>query len=86
MSRLAVRLEMPENCNKCRFSYDFRGVKKCNLLHVIRESAVLSQDGFGNKRDKKCPLILIPDGSDDLRKSRNPNYNAKFLIPPRVEL
>lgn len=28
--------DIPESCSKCKFMYEFYGVKKCQLLNVLK--------------------------------------------------
>ena len=49
--------DMPKSCSMCKFSYEFQGVKKCELMNVLNNGASrLSQNTFSMKRHEKCPL------------------------------
>lgn len=62
MSKAVLVLDMPENCSKCQFSYEFQGIKKCQLMNVLYKGAsMLSQNGFTTRRHEKCPLRELPE-------------------------
>ncbi len=63
MRKACLVIDMPESCSKCKFMYEFYGVKKCQLLNILRNGgkAILSQEEFTKKRSSKCPLVPIPE-------------------------
>lgn len=61
MSKAVLVINMPESCSKCQFSYEFQGIKKCQLMNVLYKGAsMLSQNSFTARRHEKCPLQQLP--------------------------
>lgn len=59
--------DMPKSCSMCKFSYEFQGVKKCELMNVLNNGASrLSQNTFSMKRHEKCPLRELPEKKEEL--------------------
>lgn len=57
MAKVILDIDMPESCSKCKFIYEFHGIKKCNLMNALNNGASrLSQNTFAVKRHEKCPL------------------------------
>lgn len=55
-------MDMPESCSKCKFLYEFQGIKKYQLMNVLYfGTSKLSQNTFTAKRHKKCPLRELPE-------------------------
>lgn len=62
MDKAALIMDMPESCSKCKFMYEFQGIKKCQLMNVLNGGASrLSQDTFTKKRHEMCPLRELPE-------------------------
>ena len=62
MAKAALITDMPESCSKCKFLYEFQGIKKCHLMNVLNNGASkLSQNAFTAKRHGKCPLRELPE-------------------------
>lgn len=62
MAKAILIMDMPESCSKCKFLYEFQGIKKCQLMNVLYGGASkLSQNTFTAKRHKKCPLREPPE-------------------------
>lgn len=73
MAKAVLVMDMPESCNKCKFLYEFQGIKKCQLMNVLNGGASrLSQNSFMKKRHDKCPLRILPK-----RKETNHYMNNK---------
>lgn len=75
MAKAILIMDMPESCSKCKFLYEFQGIKKCQLMNVFNNGASrLSQNTFTVKRHDKCPLRKMPEretympDADDLGK------------------
>lgn len=75
MSKAVLVIDMPKSCSKCKFLYEFQGIKKCQLMNVLNNGASkLSQSTFTEKRHDKCPLKELPEretemtDADDLGK------------------
>lgn len=75
MAKAVLVMDMPEPCSKCKFLYEFQGIKKCQLMNVLNNGAsMLSQNTFIKKRHDKCPLRELPErekemtDADDLGK------------------
>lgn len=61
MAKVALDMDMPESCSKCKFLYEFQGIKKCQLMNAFNNGASrLSQNTFTEKRHEKCPLRELP--------------------------
>lgn len=56
-------LEMPSSCSKCKFMYEFYGVKKCQLLNILENGgkAIISTDTLTTGRKECCPLNPMPE-------------------------
>lgn len=85
MPKSVLIMDMPESCSKCKFMYEFNGIKKCQLMNVLNNGASrLSQHTFTEKRHEKCPLRELPEkipelksGYEDLSTSiRRVGWNA----------
>lgn len=62
MAKAILLMDMPESCSKCKFLYEFQGIKKCQLMNVLNNGASrLSQNTFTVKRHEKCPLRELPE-------------------------
>lgn len=62
MAKAVLIMDMPESCSKCKFLYEFQGIKKCQLMNVLNGRASrLSQNTFTEKRHEKCPLRELPE-------------------------
>lgn len=61
MAKVALDMDMPESCSKCKFLYEFQSIKKCQLMNALNNGASrLSQNTFTEKRHEKCPLRELP--------------------------
>ena len=67
MAKAVLIMDMPESCSKCKFLYEFQGIKKCHLMNVLNNGASkLSQNAFTVKRHGKCPLREFPEKKEEL--------------------
>ena len=67
MSKAVLVMDMPESCSRCKFMYEFQGIKKCQLMNVLNNGASkLSQSTFTEKRHDWCPLRELPEKMPDL--------------------
>lgn len=67
MSKAVLVMDMPESCSKCKFLYEFQGIKKCQLMNILNNGASrLSQNTFTEKRHEKCPLLELPEKKEEL--------------------
>lgn len=67
MAKAILIMDMPESCSKCKFLYEFQGIKKCQLMNVFNNGASrLSQNTFTVKRHDKCPLRKMPERETDM--------------------
>lgn len=65
MAKAVLIMDMPESCSKCKFMYEFQGIKKCQLMNVLNGGASrLSQNSFAEKRHEKCPLRDLPETNE----------------------
>lgn len=58
-------VDMPESCSKCKFVYEFYGVKKCQLLNVLQNGgkAIISTETLTTTRKDCCPLVPVEKGA-----------------------
>lgn len=62
MAKAVLVMDMPESCSKCKFLYEFQGIKKCQLMNVFNNGASrLSQNASTVKRHEECPLRELPE-------------------------
>lgn len=62
MAKAVWVMDMPGSCSKCKFLYEFQGIKKCQLMNVLNNGASkLSQSTFTEKRHDWCPLRELPE-------------------------
>lgn len=62
MAKSVLVMDMPESCSKCKFLYEFQGIKKCQLMNVLNNGeSRLSQHTFTEKRHDWCPLRELPE-------------------------
>lgn len=56
-------LDMPETCSKCKFLYEFYGIKKCHLLNILVNGgkAIIPQEILTVGRKDCCPLKRVPE-------------------------
>ena len=74
MDKAVLAMDMPESCSKCKFIYEFQGIKKCQLMNVLNGgTSRLSQNSFMKKRHEKCPLREL------LEKEHNDNEYDEYL-------
>lgn len=52
-------VDMPESCSKCKFMYEFYGVKKCQLLNILQNGgvAIIPTETLTTARKDCCPLV-----------------------------
>ena len=57
MIKAILVMDMPESCSKCKFSYEFCGVKKCQLLNVLCSGvkAIIPTDEYAKSRHDGGP-------------------------------
>ncbi len=68
MPKAVLVMDMPESCSRCKFMYEFQGIKKCQLMNVLNNGASkLSQSTFTQKRHDLCPLRELPEKMPDLK-------------------
>ena len=66
MAKAVLVMDMPESCGKCKFLYEFQGIKKCQLMNVLNNGVSrLSQNTFTVKRHEECPLRELPEKKDE---------------------
>lgn len=75
MSKAVLVMDMPESCSKCKFSYEFQGVKKCNLLNALCNGgeAIIPKDKYTECQHDACPLAELPERMDALKASATVN-------------
>lgn len=63
MNKAILVLDMPESCSKCKFSYEFQGIKKCHLLNALSNGgkAIIPKDKYTKDRHDECPLKEVPE-------------------------
>ena len=83
MKKAVLVMDMPESCSKCKFIYEFQGIKKCQLMNVLNNGASkLSQSTFTQKRHDWCPLRELPEkvhndnGYDEYSDGYDAGFNA----------
>lgn len=77
MPKAVLVIDMPESCSKCKFMYEFQGIKKCQLMNVLNNGASrLSQSTFTQKRHDWCPLRELPERSDHPEHCDNGMFDA----------
>ena len=83
MPKAVLVMDMPESCSKCKFIYEFQGIKKCQLMNVLNNGASkLSQSTFTQKRHAWCPLRELPEkehndnGYDEYSDGYDAGFNA----------
>ena len=56
-------MDMPSSCSKCKFMYEFYGVKKCQLLNILENGgkAIISINTLTTGRKERCPLKPMPE-------------------------
>ncbi len=67
IAKAVLVMDMPESCSKCKFLYEFQGIKKCQLMNVLNNGAsMMSQNTFTKKRHDKCPLRELPERETEM--------------------
>lgn len=83
MAKAVLVMDMPESCSKCKFLYEFQGIKKCHLMNVLNNGASkLPQNTFTVKRHGKCPLQELPEKKEEfeLRKCKG-SVKGTWKVP-----
>ena len=79
MAKAVLVMEMPESCSKCKFLYEFQGIKKCQLMNVLNNGASrLSQNTFTEKRHEKCPLLELPEKTSFFEEMQKEKDAGRF--------
>lgn len=74
MAKAVLVIDIPESCSKCKFMYEFQGIKKCQLMNVLNNGdSKLSQSTFTQKRHDRCPLRELPE-------KKEINYNKNHYM------
>lgn len=84
MSKCVLVMDMPSSCSKCKFMYEFYGVKKCQLLNILENGgkAIIPTDTLTSERKECCPLRKFPNPKEKgkaeniLEIFTNAGYNA----------
>lgn len=75
-------LEMPSSCSKCKFMYEFYGVKKCQLLNILENGgkAIIPTDTLTAGRKECCPLGKIPSkyAEKDFTPIKDERYDSGY--------
>ena len=68
MSKAVLIMDMPSSCSKCKFMYEFYGVKKCQLLNILENGgkAIIPTDTLTTGRKECCPLREFPEKKERL--------------------
>ena len=63
MRKAVLVMDMPSSCSKCKFMYEFYGVKKCQLLNILENGgkAIIPTDTLTIGRKECCPLRKLPE-------------------------
>lgn len=58
-----LMVEMPKSCSKCKFMYEFYGVKKCQLLNILQNGgvAIIPTETLTTARKDCCPLVPMTE-------------------------
>ena len=83
MAKAVLVMDMPESCSKCKFLYEFQGIKKCQLMNVLNNGASrLAQNTFTKKRHEKCPLRELPEKKEEFeQRERIGSTKGTWEIP-----
>ena len=67
MSKAVLVMDMPSSCSKCKFMYEFYGVKKCQLLNILENGgkAIIPTDTLTTGRKECCPLRELPEKKNE---------------------
>lgn len=71
MAKAVLVMDMPESCSKCKFLYEFQGIKKgCHSILLPRNGMIGVRSG--NCRRKQIILLIVIMG--DLIKAGMPAW------------
>ena len=61
-----VVVDMPKSCSKCKFMYEFYGVKKCQLLNILQNGgvAIIPTETLTTARKDCCPLVPLTESKE----------------------
>lgn len=61
-----LMVEMPKSCSKCKFMYEFYGVKKCQLLNILQNGgkAIIPVETLTTQRKDCCPLVPLTESKE----------------------
>lgn len=73
--------EMPESCSKCKFMYEFYGVKKCQLLNVLKNGgkAIICVGKLNIERKECCPLVSEKEHDKKIRDKAIEEFSQKAV-------
>lgn len=73
-------IDMPESCSKCKFMYEFYGVKKCQLLNILENGgkAIIPIKKLTTERKDCCPLKPMLE-ADEIRNKAIEEFAEKFI-------
>lgn len=77
MSKAILVMDMPSSCSKCKFKYEFYGVKKCQLLNILENGgkAIIPTETLTTDRKECCPLKPMPEKQDKDKTFYDTDYN-----------
>lgn len=80
--------DIPESCSKCKFMYEFYGVKKCQLLNVLKNGgkAIICVDKLNVARKECCPLVSLEEHDKEIRNKAIEEFAEaiKAILPIAV--
>lgn len=67
--KVIIVTDMPGSCSNCKFMYKFYGVKKCQLLNVLKNGgkAIICVDKLNVARKESCPLVSAEEYDKEIR-------------------
>ena len=82
MSKSVLVMDMPKSCSKCKFMYEFYGVKKCQLLNILENggNAIIPTDILTTGRKECCPLreLLSKYAEKDFTPIKDERYDNGY--------
>lgn len=82
MSKAIIVTDMPESCSKCKFMYEFYGVKKCQLLNVLKNGgkAIICVDKLNVARKECCPLVSEEEHDKEIREKAIEEFTELLMV------
>lgn len=82
MAKAVLVMDMPESCSKCKFMYEFQGIKKCQLMNALNN--VLRN--YHKAHSPRNGMIGVHSGNCRRRWKCAGSTRSRVSLSRRIEL